>query len=229
MENTIYYHFLPACYALDDLEKKRLKVSRLDSLNDPFEIKPYKRYSQEKRRLYDKVFDRISKKWGLICFCESWEEQLLWAHYADKHKGIALGFNILRDKLIKVQYPSDKKRPIIELTNDPDVDESNFLKIADKKYELWKYEKEYRILVRLSECKLDGGNYFLPFGGRLKVTTIALGCLFDHLKYKERVCNLACEAGAEVIPTRQEWQGYKILINGTRRKQYQEIIQNIVR
>jgi hypothetical protein len=33
------YHFLPERWAIEDLVKKRLKVSLLDDLNDPFELK----------------------------------------------------------------------------------------------------------------------------------------------------------------------------------------------
>ena len=146
MEQPIYYHFLSSSHALQDLEYKRIMVSRLNNLNDPFEIMPYKRYPRDKRKLYDKVFRRINKKWGLLCFTESWEEQLLWSHYANGHKGIALGFEILKDEIIKVTYSSDEKRREIELTDNSDENETNFLQLANIKYKLWAYEKEYRIL-----------------------------------------------------------------------------------
>jgi hypothetical protein len=32
------YHFLPANFALDDIEKRRIKISEIDQLNDPFEL-----------------------------------------------------------------------------------------------------------------------------------------------------------------------------------------------
>jgi len=150
MDHQIFYHFLPSTFALQDLECKRIKVSRLNSLNDPFELMPYKRYPREKRKLYDKVFGRINKKWGLLSFTESWEEQLLWSHYGEGHKGIALGFEILRGEIIKVTYSTDEKRREIGLTDDPNENEANFLKLAGIKYRLWAYEKEYRILVKLA-------------------------------------------------------------------------------
>jgi hypothetical protein len=42
------YHFLPAVYALEDIEKKLLKISEIDQLNDPFELWCV---SQEDKRL----------------------------------------------------------------------------------------------------------------------------------------------------------------------------------
>jgi hypothetical protein len=38
MSTIRVYHFLPAKYALDDIEKQRLKISEIDQLNDPFEL-----------------------------------------------------------------------------------------------------------------------------------------------------------------------------------------------
>lgn len=32
------YHFLPGVHALADIEKKRIKISEIDQLNDPFEL-----------------------------------------------------------------------------------------------------------------------------------------------------------------------------------------------
>ena len=32
------YHFLPAVYTLQDIEKKRIKIAEIDQLNDPFEL-----------------------------------------------------------------------------------------------------------------------------------------------------------------------------------------------
>ena len=46
------YHFLPAIYALDDIEKRHLKISELDQLNDPFELWCV---SQEDRRLRESL------------------------------------------------------------------------------------------------------------------------------------------------------------------------------
>jgi hypothetical protein len=39
MNEQIYYHFLPSGYAINDFENEWIKVSTLNSLNDPFELK----------------------------------------------------------------------------------------------------------------------------------------------------------------------------------------------
>lgn len=229
MNKQIYYHFLPSYYATDDLERRRIRISTLDTLNDPFEMMPYRRYEFKERQPYNKVFRVISKKWGLLCFSQSWHEQLLWAHYADKHMGIALGFDILKDEILKVRYDSDPIRTKHKLTNDPRDNEEKFLSLAKVKYQEWKYEKEYRILVKLKDCEPEKDkktgklNYFLKFGDRLKIKEIVLGCRFNHEKENENVSRLAKQLGAEVIPARPGWEDYKIHQCGTKTKQYQKI------
>jgi copper oxidase (laccase) domain-containing protein len=63
MDKQIYYHFLRYEDAKDDLKNERIKVSTIDTLNDPHEFMPYRRYrDREKRKLYDKVFKAVSEK-----------------------------------------------------------------------------------------------------------------------------------------------------------------------
>lgn len=225
MNKQIYYHFLPSDYAVDSLEGRRIRVSTLETLNDPFEMMPYRRYKFKERQPYNKVFRAVSKKWGLLCFSQDWSEPLLWSHYSDKHKGVAIGFDILQDKVLKVNYESDPIRKQIELTNDSKTNEKLFLDLAKVKYKKWEYENEYRILVKLEDClppTVDGLR-FLEFGDRLKVREIVLGCKFDHKEEKENIIKLAKQLGARVIPTRQGWEDYKIRQCGAKTKQYEDI------
>jgi hypothetical protein len=134
MDEQIYYHFLPSGYAINDLENEWIKVSTVDSLNDPFELKPYLRYEFKERQPYHRAFKEISKKWGLLCFSDDWREPILWSYYAAKHKGIAIGFDILQDKVLEVDYSSDPKRQEIKLTNNKNIDEKSFLDLAKVKY-----------------------------------------------------------------------------------------------
>jgi len=227
MNEQIYYHFLHSGYAVNDLENEWIKVSTLDSLNDPFELKPYLRYRLEERQPFNKVFREISKKWGLLCFSDDWSEPILWSYYADKHMGIAIGFDILQDEILKVDYNFDPKRQQIELTNDKNTNEKLFLCLAKVKYKKWEYENEYRILVELKDCISKDclppkvrDLHFIKFGDRIKVKKIVLGCKFDHKKEKENIIKLATKLNAEIISTRPGWEDYKIHQCGTTTKQY---------
>lgn len=221
MDYLIYYHFLSSEHAICDLKNERIKVSTFSNLNDIFELRPYRRYELSERQLYDKVYRENCHKWGLLCFSKSYQEPLLWAHYADRHKGIALGFEILKDEIIKVKYTSDEIRTQIDLTNDPIENEKRNLSLFKEKHKDWEYENEYRVLVKLEECDSENGLYFIKFGERLKIKEIVLGCRFDHKKEQENIFNLAKKLRAKVIATRPGWGDYKIHKDGRKTPKYQ--------
>jgi hypothetical protein len=185
---------------------------------------PYRRYGFKERQPYNKVFREVARKWGLLCFSPSWKEQLLWAHYADGHKGIVLGFKILKDEILKLTYTPNEIRTRFDLTDDREENEKRFLSLAKVKYKEWIYEREHRILIRLEDCIedciLDGKLYFIPFGDRLKLKEIVLGCKFNHKRNKETILELKNKLNAKVIATRPGWEDYKIHKDGTKTNQY---------
>ena len=95
------YHFLRADHALGDLRRKgRLKIAEIDNLNDPFELFCSSQRDHRIRTALRGWKREITKAYGLLCFCAQWHNPLLWSHYADRHRGICLGFDV-RDNLPK--------------------------------------------------------------------------------------------------------------------------------
>jgi hypothetical protein len=215
MNNRIYYHFLSSRNAIHDLERKMIRVSLIDTLNDPFELMPNLSYRDtSKRKRIKSIRKAFAEKYGLLCFSGNWAEPLLWGHYADKHKGVALGFEILKDRIIEVEYSDSPLRVQIELSEDSENNEDVFFGLAKTKYHKWKYENEYRILVALRDCIEIDNHHFLPFHERLRVKEIILGCYYDN--NREYIVWLAKQFKANIIATRMEWKGYKINRCGTR-------------
>lgn len=224
MSKDIYYHFLPSQYAIDDLTQKRIKVSLINKLNDPFELLPNLRYNElKKRKLYHDIHRKVSKKYGILCFTKAWDEPLVWGHYAARHTGLAIGFEILKDKVLRVDYKSEPKRIKFELTNDQEQNEKLFLSLAEVKYKKWEYEEEYRMLIKLEDCIKDGEHYFIEFDNKLKPKKIVLGCKFEWKKEVKNVVRLAKQLHAEIIPTRQGWEDYKIRKCGTKTNLLREL------
>lgn len=223
MDKQLYYHFLSADNAIEDLEKRRIKISTLNTLNDPFEFMPYRRYSLKERQPYNRVFREMSKKWGVLCFSKVWTEQLLWAHYADKHKGIALAFETPEDGLLKVEYDPSEIRKKFNLTDNPTENENEFLDLAKVKFKEWEYEKEYRLLVNFKNCLLDKGQYFITFSDNLVLRKIVLGCRFDHKKNKELIKKIAYDLKVKVVATREGWEDYHIHECATKTSWYKDI------
>ena len=84
------YHFMCAEYGLLALREQRLKISRLDQQNDPFELFAD---AQEDRVRRDQVRAEraaIAKQWGMVCFCRDWHDPALWAITPNVIKACAL-------------------------------------------------------------------------------------------------------------------------------------------
>lgn len=223
MDNKVYYHFLSSNNALIDLDRGAIKVSLINELNDPFELKPYLRRNSSIRAQFNKVRKDVSKKYGLLCFSGKRDESLLWGHYADKHSGIALGFQLNKspEDIIEVEYCSERIR--YELTNNKSLDEKNFLNLIGKrKYQNWSYENEYRVWVDLKKCIRINGKYFVEFDREFILKEILLGCRHDKSNYKY-IVNLAHRYNSKVIPLREEWGGYKMVKDGRKKRIIEEL------
>ena len=95
----LIYRYLPAEFALLAIQEQRLKVGRINNLNDVFDcwprIIPNKGMDpDEAYRIAEKVMGVFSHVWGSLSYCATAENLLVWSHYGDGHRGIALGFDI---------------------------------------------------------------------------------------------------------------------------------------
>ena len=102
------YHFINATHGISNVALRRLRVSRFSQLNDPFELLAADMTDPRHKEAFDRFKAEIDKNKGMICFSGTWHNPLLWGHYADKHKGIALGFDISDEILLKVRYTSNR-------------------------------------------------------------------------------------------------------------------------
>ncbi|MBI3795077.1 MAG: DUF2971 domain-containing protein [Nitrospinae bacterium] len=154
------YHFLPEQWALEALFKRRLKISILNDLNDPFELSNFENANQNEGLAWKQMIEEISNKFGVMCFSKGWQNPLLWSHYADKHKGICLGFEISGD-LKEIIY-RDSPIPYNEVKvlfdsrlyqKNPDNKAQNekMMEVYRTKYVGWKYEDEARVFTSLQE------------------------------------------------------------------------------
>ncbi len=162
-------------YGLQNLKNKRLKISTQYDLNDPFEFLGY-RFSEKKDRLdWERRIEKALSNTGLICFCRNWRNPVIWSHYADKHKGLALGFDVSTYGLIPVRYETSRKEfpGLLGLLN-PNP-EKFFQEIIGFKFSHWSYENEVRCMERLNEDFCEEGIYFKNFDAALKLKEIIIG------------------------------------------------------
>jgi hypothetical protein len=117
----------------------------------------------------------LSKDWGVICFSETWKSNLMWAHYADKHKGICLGFDIEQTpQLTKIDYFHQRKTLPKNYKNDLKSIATELLETCLKVKSIdWEYEQEHRLRVPLQE--LSDGIFYQKFGSILSLREVVVG------------------------------------------------------
>lgn len=164
------YHLLTSHYALDDLRHRRLKIARLDELNDPFELWAIAQPDGHLRRAFRQTKEEMARRFGVLCFSLAWHNPLLWSHYADKHHGLALGFDVNEQILEPVSYIEE--RPVLNQIN---IEVAHWLLFT--KYSGWQYEQEARIFTQLEERDPSTGLYFAPFNEHLILREVIVGPL----------------------------------------------------
>jgi hypothetical protein len=172
------FHLSPFEFAITNIALRRLKISRIVDLNDPFELLPIDTRDKSVRSAVRATREGIDKTTGLICFSSAWTNPVLWSHYADKHRGMALGFEVPDNYVIPVNY-ADKlvKADIDEIATATDVDlTSDFVRtLLATKFIDWQYESESRVFLSLDPATQEGGLFFTKFGPKLKLIEIVLG------------------------------------------------------
>ena len=107
-DTMILYHFLNAEYGLEAIKNRRLKISRIMGLNDPFEFLGVDLSDKKNRKAVKELKEYYSEKTGIVCFSKTWKNPVLWGHYADKHKGICLGFEVPEDTANQINYVNSR-------------------------------------------------------------------------------------------------------------------------
>ena len=174
-KRLILYHFTAAKFALEDIKNRTLKVAQFEDLNDPFELRCVELKTKEQEIAFDLYKADMAVRFGVLCFSQRWDRILQWSHYADRHRGICLGFDVsnLQSKFGEVKYGSQK------LTFPPRLDQAFSWQMLRTKYSGWSYEEEWRVFVELGEAKQKECNgrtlYFADFADELVLREVILG------------------------------------------------------
>ena len=174
------YHFVPTKHGLDDIQNRRLKIARIEELNDPFEMWAVAQEDPTLRKAFRKTKNELAQKFGVVCLSLSWDNPLLWSHYADRHRGLVLGFDVDTNLLKKISYV--RNRPSMERIN-----QELAVKLLFTKYIDWKYEKEARIYVRLERADPKSRHYFADFNEQLSLREVIAGPLNETPEQELRV------------------------------------------
>lgn len=179
--------------------------------------------------IYDKAINLSSiarrmmeNQFGILCLSKSFNNPLMWGHYASDHKGIMFEFDFstipknsplyssIREVNYRSDYPEMSYETLLGLNNAIFPKQSiEFMGILSfTKHDAWKYEQEYRSLA--SNNILDENN--LAAIPKECFKSITIGCTADDGSV-ELVANLA----------KKEMPDTKIYHNSLDSKSYQLI------
>jgi hypothetical protein len=91
---------------------------------------------------------------GVTCLTAHYDDPLLWAHYADSHKGVCLVFNRLAnecpliDDALPVIYSNDLvELDFLEYLKQTELFEDSIERLFYTKHSKWAYENEWRFVI----------------------------------------------------------------------------------
>lgn len=207
------YHLTSERWALESLAKRRLKLALFDDMNDPFELLGAELSSQMDREVFQDLKDEMNRTIGLLCFSKSWSNPVLWSHYADKHRGLCLGFDIPDDWALDVNYTGARLQAELEQLLPSERGKSFGHKLLSTKFSHWRYEKEVRIIVKLEHAHLEDGLYFLPYGNALRLREVIIGPRSELNPKQLSIRIKNCMYDVEVSRARLAFKSFKVVKN----------------
>lgn len=174
--NTLYKYsnLLP----LEYFDNPTIKISITEFLNDPFECNASENIFHsignhlQKLGLSEETIDHGKKAYkesigimlsinGIVSLSETPRNSLMWAHYAQQHHGICIGyksdflkhiqgsdaFQILINEPRKVNYDNLRFESDFFYENSDQIDKDAIIQHLFKKSDEWIYEKEHRCII----------------------------------------------------------------------------------
>lgn len=166
---------------LDKGQNPESVLKHVDKLFMPVDKRTQRELLQDVLYYNEAIFSNL----GVLSLSELPDNHLMWAHYADSHKGFCLGFenhetNIIGQYGDVVNYEEKMPKPsIASFAMDAGSDVVNL--IAYTKSKDWEYEKEWRILKQ-------EGNELYPYPGRLVEVIFGLNITpTDEVKVRDAI------------------------------------------
>lgn len=201
------YRFLDAKFGLKTIAERRLRISPIMELNDPFEFLAVDLGDRIYRRKYQANKLSLAKNRGIISFSATWRNPLLWSHYSDKHRGICLCFEVPKNHLTKIIYKRERVLRIDNLTED------YIPKVLATKFKHWSYEKEYRAFFPLEGKIIIDGNYFAKFSDDIRLEQVFVGANSSVTRKDLKDALGTLSNKVNIVKTRAAFKSFEIVKN----------------
>ena len=205
------YHLTSEKYALESIQRERLKLSLLADMNDPFELMALEARAPKDRAFFKQLKSEMHETVGVLCFSKKWRNPVLWSHYADKHRGICLGFDIPDEHVLEVDYRTTRLKAELEDEDTPPGGKHVAIRLITTKFSHWKYENEVRLIYRLDDVKKEEDKYFAPYFPWLELREIVLGPRSELRVEDVRNATAKRHPDAQVFRSRLAFRSYSVV------------------
>lgn len=163
-------------HGLENIRRRRLKIALYEDLNDPFEMFAFDLTDRRLRAGTTAGRSAMHRHFGMLCFSLDWSDPVLWSHYADRHAGLCLGFDVSRAIARRVTYASNRLTWPRGFGGTPEnITKSEVRQLLFTKGRDWRYEKEARVFARLNDRDRRTGLFFARFSEQLVLREAILG------------------------------------------------------
>ena len=207
------YKFISAQFGISDLKERRVKLSMIDDLNDPFDVfHALDTTDPQHAKAVMGLAARFGNTVGLLCFSRNWNNLLLWSHYAASHTGICLGFDIPDDVFVANAMDVRYQPNLLKIHDSKDLDSHFGKRLFCTKHESWSYEQEVRFFFELEDLADEHGFHWFQFGPVFQLREVILGvrCCDDHA---HKVCEALKEYPDQIECTRAYMRNDAFLLN----------------
>ncbi len=173
----------------------------------------------------DNLHQELSDNYRVCCFSESYNHPLMWAHYADKHQGFCLEYDFcssldsIEQKLALLGlFPVIYQKNRLNL-NDLFLHFRDHFSLYDKvgyvfhnliilltKYDIWKYEREWRLIKKICNSH-DSDSLHIPCA-----TKIFLGYNMDK-QIRSEIIDIAKSKKIKIFQMQLDYASFDLLDN----------------
>ena len=148
----------------------------------------------------------------MVCFSKIWSNPVQWSHYADRHRGLCLGFDVSDELCEEVNYRSKLVVPdMVTILRMDETAAEAMRPWFTTKYSHWKYEQEVRVFTDLNDVDPETGFYFADFGDALRLREVIVGanCELSRDRLREALGELASDVTA--LKARLAFRSFRVV------------------
>lgn len=207
-----FYYLTEQRWAEKILQEQRFKLSTIGESNDPFELLGASVGEAKARRAFKILHDHWTRTIGMLCTSKVWDSPVMWAHYADKHEGVCLGFDVTGAEVHQVNYQPKRLSGLLEHVGaGQPLIEQQMRAILTTKFRDWSYEKEWRMFCDLQTRDSEDGKYYLNFEPHIMLREVILGSRCSASPRDVAAKVIASRVGVEVFKARPAFQSFRIV------------------